>query len=98
MEDDVPEPVKKRRLAEIIELQREHSHYRHQKHIGKIEEVLIEGDSKRSDKHWMGRNTQNTVVVFPKEHYKKGEFVNVKINECTAATLLGEAVGYSDNN
>src|SRR5690606_9971640 len=95
MEDDVPEETKKRRLAEVINLQQKHSLYRTQKHVGEIEEVLIEGNSKKSDQHWMGRNTYNTVVVFPKENYKIGEFVNVKINDCTAATLLGKAVGYS---
>ncbi|WP_335966491.1 tRNA (N6-isopentenyl adenosine(37)-C2)-methylthiotransferase MiaB [Galbibacter sp. PAP.153] len=98
MEDDVPEEVKKRRLTEIINLQQKHALYRTQQHVGKTEEVLIEGTSKKSNAHWMGRNTQNTVVVFPKESYKIGEFVNVKINECTAATLIGEAVGYSENN
>jgi len=95
MEDNVPEETKKRRLAEVINLQQKHSLYRTQKHVGEIEEVLIEGNSKKSDQHWMGRNTYNTVVVFPKENYKIGEFVNVKINDCTAATLLGKAVGYS---
>nr|WP_293165353.1 tRNA (N6-isopentenyl adenosine(37)-C2)-methylthiotransferase MiaB [Allomuricauda sp.] len=95
MEDDIPEAVKKRRLTEIIELQQKHSHCRTQEHLGKIEEVLIEGTSKKSDAHWMGRNSQNTVVVFPKENYKVGDFVNVKINECTSATLIGEAVGLS---
>ena len=98
MEDDIPEATKKRRLTEIIELQQEHSHYRTQQHLGKTAEVLIEGTSKKSDAHWMGRNSQNTVVVFPKENYKVGDFVNVKINECTSATLIGEAVGYSENN
>jgi tRNA-2-methylthio-N6-dimethylallyladenosine synthase len=98
MDDDVPEATKKRRLTEIIELQQKHSHYRTQQHVGKIEEILIEGTSKKSDAHWMGRNSQNTVAVFPKEHYKVGDFVNVKINECTSATLIGEAVGYSENN
>lgn len=98
MEDDVPEVTKKRRLTEIIELQQKHSHYRTQQHVGKIEEILIEGTSKKSDAHWMGRNSQNTVAVFPKEHYKVGDFVNVKINDCTSATLIGEAVGYSKNN
>ena len=98
MEDDVPDDVKKRRLAEIIDLQREHGHYRTRQHVGKIEEVLIEGTSKKSESDWMGRNTQSTVVVFPKENYKVGDFVNVKINDCTSATLIGEAVGYSDNN
>ncbi len=98
MDDDVPMDVKKRRLQEIIQLQQEHSHYRTQQHVGKIEEVLIEKSSKKSDAHWSGRNTQNTVVVFPKAHYKEGDFVNVKITDCTSATLIGEAVGYSENN
>src|SRR5690606_744967 len=98
MEDDVPEEVKKRRLQEIIELQLQHSHYRTRQHLGKVEEVLIEGSSKKSDAHWMGRNSQNTVVVFPKEHYRIGDFVMVKILDCTSATLLGEAVEYSKNN
>ncbi|WP_274473932.1 tRNA (N6-isopentenyl adenosine(37)-C2)-methylthiotransferase MiaB [Mangrovimonas aestuarii] len=98
MEDDIPEDVKKRRLTEIIDLQQKHSQYRTEEHLGKVEEVLIEKASKRSDAHWSGRNSQNTVVVFPKEHYKVGDFVNVKITECTSATLIGEAVGYSDNN
>ncbi|GLB47736.1 tRNA (N6-isopentenyl adenosine(37)-C2)-methylthiotransferase MiaB [Neptunitalea lumnitzerae] len=98
MEDDVPEDVKKRRLTEIINLQQNHALLRTQAHVGKTEEVLIEGTSKKSEDHWMGRNTQNTVVVFPKEHYKIGDFVNVKINDCTAATLIGEAVGYSESN
>ncbi|MCL4147238.1 UNVERIFIED_CONTAM: hypothetical protein GTU68_008000 [Idotea baltica] len=93
MEDDIPEPVKKRRLSEIIALQREHCKYRTEQHISKIQEVLIEGTSKKSENDWMGRNSQSTVVVFPKENYKIGDFVNVKINDCTSATLIGEAVG-----
>ncbi|NAY92152.1 tRNA (N6-isopentenyl adenosine(37)-C2)-methylthiotransferase MiaB [Muricauda sp. JGD-17] len=98
LEDDVSEETKKRRLREIIALQQQHGLYRTQQHVGKIEEVLIEGPSKKSDSHWMGRNSQNTVVVFPKENYKVGDFVNVKINDCTSATLIGEAVGLSENN
>ncbi|WP_420320420.1 tRNA (N6-isopentenyl adenosine(37)-C2)-methylthiotransferase MiaB [Flagellimonas sp.] len=98
MDDDIPEETKKRRLREIIDLQQQHGLFRTQQHVGKVEEVLIEGPSKKSDAHWMGRNSQNTVVVFPKENYKVGDFVNVKINECTSATLIGEAVGLSDNN
>ena len=98
MEDDVPEDTKKRRLQEIINLQQQHSLYRTEQHLGKVEEVLIEKSSKKSDAHWSGRNSQNTVVVFPKEHYKIGDFVNVKITDCTTATLIGEAVGYSENN
>ena len=95
IEDDIPEEVKKRRLAEIIDLQQRHSLERTQVQIGKIVEVLIEGDSKKSNLHWMGRNTQNTVVVFPKGNYQKGDFVNVKIINCTSTTLIGEAMGYS---
>ncbi|MEM9363971.1 MAG: TRAM domain-containing protein, partial [Bacteroidota bacterium] len=98
LEDDVPEEAKKRRLQEIINLQQKHGFFRTQEHIGKVEEVLIEGSSKKSDAHWMGRNSQNTVVVFPKENYRVGDFVNVKINDCTSATLIGEAVGFSKNN
>ncbi len=95
LEDDVPKDTKKRRLQQIIELQQKHGLLRTQGHIGKIEEVLIEGPSKKSELQWMGRNSQNTVVVFPKENYKVGEFVNVEIKDCTSATLLGDAVGYS---
>ena len=98
MEDDVPEAVKKRRLSEIVNLQQELGAYRTQQHLGKIEEVLIEKSSKKSDAHWAGRNSQNTMVVFPKENYKVGDFVNVKITDCTSATLIGEAVGFSQNN
>ena len=98
MEDDVPEDVKKRRLAEVIALQREHSLYRTKQHLGKIEEFLIEGESKKSDLHWKARNTQNMVIVFPKEHYKVGDFVDVKVEDCTSATLIGTAVDYSENN
>ena len=98
LEDDIPEAVKKRRLQEIVHLQQKHGLYRTQQHVGKVEEVLIEKSSKKSDLHWSGRNTQNTVVVFPKEHYNIGDFVNVKITDCTSATLIGNAVGYSENN
>ncbi len=96
--DDVPESVKKRRLQEIIDLQRKHCLYRTKQYMGKTEEVLIEAASKKSDTHWMGRTSANTVVVFPKEHYKAGDFVNVKIKDCTSATLLGDAVGLTENN
>jgi len=96
MEDDVPEDVKKRRLNEIIDVQRRTGLERAQFFLGKTVEVLIEKESKRSDQHWAGRNTQNYMTVFPKENYQVGEFVMVKITDCTSATLIGEAVGYSD--
>jgi len=98
LEDDVPFETKKRRLQEVIDVQRTIGHEQLKKHLGKTEEVLIEKASKKSDKHWAGRNTQSNMIVFPKEDYKIGDFVNVKINDCTTATFLGEAVGYSDNN
>lgn len=93
-EDDIPEPVKKRRLQEVIDLQQEHSRLRTEQHLGKTEEVLIEKESKKSSLQWSGRNTQNTTVVFPKENYKVGDYVLVKMKDCTSATLIGEAVGY----
>ncbi|MGB0836579.1 MAG: tRNA (N6-isopentenyl adenosine(37)-C2)-methylthiotransferase MiaB [Flavobacteriaceae bacterium] len=98
--DDVPHPVKKRRLQEVIDLQRAHSLYRLKEHVGKEEEVLIEGTSKKSEDFWMGRNSQNIVIVFPKvnelgEQYKVGDFVMVKSHDCTSATLIGNATGYS---
>ncbi len=96
-EDDIPLATKQRRLAEIIALQREHCSLKTKEHLGAIEEVLIEGTSKKSEEHWMGRNQQNTVVVFPKENYEIGDFVDVKIENCTSATLIGKAISYSNN-
>jgi tRNA-2-methylthio-N6-dimethylallyladenosine synthase len=96
LEDDVPLEVKKRRLTEIVDLQREHSAYRTKQFLGKTVEVLIEKESKKSELQWSGRTPQNTVAVFPKEHYKIGDFVLVYIEDCTSATLLGKAVGYAD--
>ncbi len=96
MEDDVPEPVKKRRLQEIVDLQQRIAMERTKRFVGQTVEVLIEKTSKRSDEHWSGRNSQNTTVVFPKENYKVGDFVLVKVSDCTSATLIGDAVGYSE--
>ncbi|MDQ1088531.1 MULTISPECIES: tRNA (N6-isopentenyl adenosine(37)-C2)-methylthiotransferase MiaB [unclassified Siphonobacter] len=90
--DDIPEEVKKRRLNEIIALQQQHSMERNQMAIGKVHRVLVEGTSKRSTEHLQGRNDQNKVVVFPKHHFEKGQYVNVLVTDCTAATLLGEPV------
>ncbi|MAL58757.1 MAG: tRNA (N6-isopentenyl adenosine(37)-C2)-methylthiotransferase MiaB [Flavobacteriaceae bacterium] len=97
LEDDIPEEIKKRRLAEIIDLQQTHSGYRTKQFIGKTVEILIEKESKKSDAEWSGRTPQNTVAVFPKEHYKVGDFVMVRIDDCTSTTLLGKAIGYSEN-
>lgn len=98
MEDDVPEETKLRRLQEIVDLQRKHSAFRTQEFLGQIVEVLIEKTSKKSEEQFSGRNSQSITVVFPRENYKIGDFVNVKINSCTSGTLIGEAVGYSDMN
>ncbi len=95
MADDVPEAVKKRRLQEVVDLQQELSMERTARFLGQVVEVLIEKASKKSDAHWSGRNSQNTTVVFPKGDYKPGDFVNVLVTDCTSATLIGEAVGYS---
>jgi tRNA-2-methylthio-N6-dimethylallyladenosine synthase len=92
--DDIPDDVKGRRLREIIDLQNSHSRESYTNDIGKSFEVLIEGDSKRSDKDWVGRNSQNKVVVFPKteKELKKGDYATVKITSATSATLMGEMV------
>jgi tRNA-2-methylthio-N6-dimethylallyladenosine synthase len=93
MEDDVPLEVKKRRLTEIINKQMEHSKYRLEQFIGKTVEVLIDGVSKKNKDEWKGRNSQNTVVVFPKTGNEKlGDFVQIKINRATAATLIGKKI------
>lgn len=96
MKDDVPDEVKKRRLQEVIDLQQKLSLQRTQRFVGQVVEVLIEKDSKKSDQHWSGRNSQNTTVVFSKGHYKPGDFVMVKVTDCTSTTLIGEAIGYSE--
>ena len=90
--DDVPEEVKKRRLAEVVNLQREHSALRTSAGIGRVHQVLIEGTSKKSEEMWSGRNSQNTTVVFPKENWKKGQLVNVKAKSCTVSTLIGDVL------
>tara|TARA_B100000963_G_C22576865_1_gene648859 strand:- start:129 stop:1580 length:1452 start_codon:yes stop_codon:yes gene_type:complete len=96
IKDNIPEKVKKRRLSEIILKQQEHSSFRTNEFLGKTVCVLIEKTSKRSQDFWSGRTTQNTVVVFPKEEFKLGDFVDVKINSCTSATLQGKAVRISN--
>ncbi|MFI1771985.1 tRNA (N6-isopentenyl adenosine(37)-C2)-methylthiotransferase MiaB [Thalassobellus citreus] len=98
MEDDVPEETKKRRLQDIVDLQRVHSEIRTKAFLNTTVEVLVEKESKKSDAQWSGRTSQNVVAVFPKENYKIGDFVNVKVTDCTSATLIGEAIGLSENN
>lgn len=97
LEDDVPEEVKKRRLDDIVQLQRLHSEIRTKEYLNTTVEVLIERESKKSDQEWSGRTSQNIVTVFPKEHYKIGDLVNVNVTDCTSATLIGKAVDYAIN-
>lgn len=90
--DNVDEETKGRRLAELIELQTKWSEESNQRDLGKSFEVLVEGVSKKSDKEMFGRTSQNKVVVFPAQGIKIGTLVNVKVNSCTSATLIGELV------
>ncbi|SNC62027.1 tRNA-i(6)A37 thiotransferase enzyme MiaB [Hymenobacter gelipurpurascens] len=92
LEDDIPLDVKKRRLQEIIDLQQKSSAARNQLAVGKVHQVLVENFSKRSAEHLSGRNSQNQVVIFPKKHYKKGDYVNVFVHTGTGGSLLGDAV------
>jgi tRNA-2-methylthio-N6-dimethylallyladenosine synthase len=90
--DDIPMEVKKRRLNEIIDLQRSLSAQRNQRSVGQVHRVLIEGESRRSADYLQGRNTANKVVVFPRGDCQKGQYVHVHVHESTAATLLGTVV------
>ena len=90
--DDVPEEVKSARLNEIIDLQLASSLYWHQQQIGKVKKILVEGPSKRSEDEWAGRDGRNSMVIFPKGDFDKGQYIMVKITDCTSATLKGEVV------
>lgn len=90
--DDVPDNVKSARLTEMIALQNKLSAKSKKQDVGKVFEVLIEGRSKKSSEHLSGRTSQNKVVVFPSSGAKKGEYVNVRIERCTSATLIGEII------
>ncbi|MFH1320964.1 MAG: tRNA (N6-isopentenyl adenosine(37)-C2)-methylthiotransferase MiaB [Bacteroidota bacterium] len=90
--DDIADEIKTKRLTEVIKLQQKHSLENNIKQTGKSQRVLIEGVSKRSDEHLYGRNTQNTVVVLPKDNLKPGQYVNVLVTGCTSATLFGGSV------
>jgi tRNA-2-methylthio-N6-dimethylallyladenosine synthase len=98
MKDDVPEEIKKRRLQDIVDLQRIHSEIKTKEWLNTTVEVLIEKESKKSDAQWSGRTPQNIVCVFPKGDYKVGDFVNVHVTDCTSATLIGKGIGLSENN
>ncbi|MBK5272771.1 MAG: tRNA (N6-isopentenyl adenosine(37)-C2)-methylthiotransferase MiaB [Bacteroidia bacterium] len=93
-DDDVALDIKKKRLQEVVEMQNRLSLESNKKDVGKIFEVLIEGNSKKSDKDWTGRSSQNKVIVFPKgnSELKKGDYVTVKVTSCTQATLLGQII------
>ena len=92
-EDDIPLQTKKRRLQEIINVQSRVSLKHNQADIGKTFEVLIEGNSKKSAQDWKGRNSQNKMIIFPKSgDFKPGDYVQVKVNVATSATLIGEMV------
>jgi len=88
--DNVSLSTKKRRLTEIINLQKTHSYYRNRKYIGSIQEILIEGISTKNINFFYGRNSGNDIVIFTKKNYKIGDFIKVKINNCTSATLAGD--------
>jgi len=90
--DDVDLATKKRRLDEVIQKQRGHALIRNERSVGTIQKILIEGFSKRSDDFLQGRADDNKMVIIPKENFQKGDYVMVKITECTSATLLGKAV------
>jgi len=93
LSDDIPEEIKSRRLAEIVQLQREHAFERMNAQVGKTNRVLIDGFSKKSDQDFAGRTDQNLVVVFPVDaRFKKGDYVDVYIEKCTSATLLGKII------
>lgn len=89
--DGVPLETKKRRLQEIVDLHRTHSLKSMERDLGKTFKILIEGDSKKSNQHWAGRTDHNKMVVFPKEgNLKKGDYVDVEVESCTAGTLIGK--------
>ena len=92
MPDNVPEEVKLRRLAEIIDLQQLIANESNQKDVGKIFEVLVEGFSKRSKEQMFGRSSQNKVIIFPREGRRIGETIRVKVTRASSATLIGEVV------
>jgi tRNA-2-methylthio-N6-dimethylallyladenosine synthase len=90
--DDIALDVKSRRLSEVITKQREHSLLRNKLDVGKIHRVLIEGFSKKSDQDLQGRNSANKVIIFPRENYVKGQYVNVFVEGCSGGTLFGKVV------
>ncbi len=90
--DDIPEEVKSRRLQEIIQLQNQQSLLSNEADLGKTFKVLVEGPSRKSEDFYCGRNSQNKMMVFPRQGVQRGDYVYVKVVSCTQATLLGEIV------
>jgi tRNA-2-methylthio-N6-dimethylallyladenosine synthase len=90
--DDIPEEVKQRRLQEIVALHRKHSLESNQRDVGKTFEVLVEGVSQKNENQLYGRNTQNKVIVFPKQDAKLATYRMVKVVNCTSGTLIGELI------
>ena len=88
--DDVPPQVKTRRLEEIIAVQNRLSLESNRRDLGKTFRVLVEGPSKRNPAELCGRNSQNKMCVWPDTVHRAGDFVDVKIKDCSQATLLGE--------
>lgn len=91
-EDNITEEIKSKRLQEIVDLQLHLSAINNKQDLGNVHKVLVEGISKKSSQHFFGRNSQNKVVVFPKENFRAGDYVNIHVTECTAATLIGAAI------
>jgi tRNA-2-methylthio-N6-dimethylallyladenosine synthase len=91
--DDIPAEVKNRRLNEIIALHRSHSELKNKEEIGKMHRILVEGPSKKNPEEWCGRTDTNKMVIFPKAHVQKCQFVNVRITDATSGSLRGEIIG-----
>jgi tRNA-2-methylthio-N6-dimethylallyladenosine synthase len=92
-EDDIPDEIKGRRLQEVIALQMQGAAERTKQHVGKVQRVLVEGTSKKSEEHLQGRNSQNIVVVFPKTmDCAPGDYADVLAYDCTSVTLIGELI------
>ena len=88
--DDITKEIKQRRLEEIINLQQKHSKERNQRFMNLTCAVLIDKSSKKSNEFWSGRTSENNVVVFPKQDFSPGDIVDVRIENCTSATLIGK--------
>jgi tRNA-2-methylthio-N6-dimethylallyladenosine synthase len=91
-EDDIPEDIKSRRLSEIIALHRNSALVRNRRNVGTVQKVLIDGVSKKSDDELRGRCSNNALVLFPKKNYQKGQYVMVKITDCSSSSLFGEVI------